>query len=76
MNTKNVFKGKFNKAYSMQFRFLATVIFAIFAITLFVGGLSIYEVDKYVQEQSENFTEVTCENEGTQINSIFSDMEK
>lgn len=76
MNTDKKSKSRFNIANSMQFRFLATVIFAIFAITIFIGGISIYEVDKYVQKQSEEFITVTCENEGTQINDIFGDMEK
>ena len=60
----------------MQFRILATIIFAMFAITVFIGGISIYEVDQYIQEESENFVVVTCENEGAQINDIFDDMEK
>ena len=69
-------KQKFNKTKSMRFRILATIIFAMFAITLFVGGISIYEVDQYVQNESENFVKVTCDNEGAQINHIFEDMEK
>lgn len=46
------------------------------AITVFVGGLSIYEVDSFVQAQTENLIKVTCEKETTQVNSVFSDMEK
>lgn len=69
-------KGKLNKTRSMQFRILATIIFAMLAITVFIGGISIYEVDQYIQEESENFVVVTSENEGAQINSIFEDMEK
>ena len=60
----------------MQFRILTTIIFAMLAITVFIGGISIYEVDQYIQNESENFVAVTCEYEGTQINSIFEDMEK
>ena len=60
----------------MQFRILATIIFAMLAITVFIGGISIYEVDKYIQGESENFVKVTCDNEGAQINNIFEDMEK
>ena len=60
----------------MQFRILATIIFAMFAITVFIGGISIYEVDKYIQGESENFVVLTCENEGAQIDDIFDDMEK
>ena len=69
-------KRKFNKTYSMQFQILATIIFAMLAITVFIGGISIYEVDKYIQGESENFVKVTCDNEGAQINNIFDDMEK
>ena len=69
-------KRKFDKTYSMQFRILTTIIFAMFAITIFIGGISIYEIDKYVQNESENFVVVTCDNEAAQINSIFEDMEK
>ena len=46
------------------------------AIAVFVGGLSIYEVDRFVRVQTENLIEATCEKEATQVNSIFSDMEK
>ena len=69
-------KRKFNKSRSMQFRILATIIFAMLAITVFIGGISIFEVDQYIQEESENFVVVACENEGEQINNIFDDMEK
>lgn len=79
MNTKKSLKEKkrkLKKTQSMQFRILATIIFAILAITVFIGGISIYEVDKYIQGESENFVKVTCDNEGAQINNIFEDMEK
>ena len=69
-------KRKFNKTHSIQFRILATIIFAMLAITVFIGGISIYEVDQYIQGESENFVVVTCDNEGAQINNIFEDMEK
>ena len=46
------------------------------AIAVFVGGLSIYEVDRFVRVQTENLIDATCEKEATQVNSIFSDMEK
>ena len=79
MDKKNSFKEKkrkLNKTHSMQFRILVTIIFAMLAITVFIGGISIYEVDKYIQEEAENFVVVACENEGAQINDIFDDMEK
>ena len=60
----------------MQFKVLMTVISAMLAITVFIGGLSIYEVDKFVQHQTEDFINVTCEKDASQINDIFGDMEK
>lgn len=64
------------KERSLQFKFLTTVMSAILTITIFVGGFSIYEVDNYVQKESQNFVKVTCENEATKINNTFGNMEK
>ena len=64
------------KIQSVQFKFLITVISAMLAITIFIGGLSIYEVDKFIQHQTKDFIDVTCEKDASQINDIFGDMEK
>ena len=64
------------KIQTMQFKVLMTVISAMLAITVFIGGLSIYEVDKFVQHQTEDFINVVCEKDASQINDIFGDMEK
>ena len=64
------------KVKSIQFKFLITVISAMLAITIFIGGLSIYEVDQFVQHQTEDFIKVTCERDTSQINDVFGDMEK
>ena len=64
------------KRNSLQLRFLITVMSAILTITIFVGGLSIYEVDNYIQAQTQNLIEVTCENEASKINDTFKSMEK
>ena len=64
------------KIKSIQFKFLITVISAMLAITIFIGGLSIYEVDKFVQSQTEDYIKVACEKDASQINDIFGDMEK
>lgn len=63
------------KIKSMQFRVLMTVISAMLSITVFIGGLSIYELDQFVQRQTEDFVNVTCENDASQINDVFGDME-
>lgn len=64
------------KAHSLQYKFLTTVISAILVVTICIGGLSIYEVDQFVELQAETFIHVTCEKEAAQVNAIFSDMEK
>ena len=64
------------KIKSLQFKFLIIVISAMLAITVFIGGLSIYEVDNFVQSQTKNLVNTTCEKDATQINDIFGDMEK
>lgn len=46
------------------------------AITIFIGALSIYKVDQFVQQETENFIKVTCEKEAALMNDIFGDMEK
>ena len=48
---------------------------AILIIAIFIGGLSIYEVDNYIQRESRQLIEVTCENEATKINNTFESME-
>ncbi len=64
------------KKHSIQSKFLITVISAMLAIAVFVGGVSIYEVDRFVRLQTEDLIGASCEKEAAQINSIFSDMEK
>lgn len=64
------------KVHSVQFKFFSIVISAIMAITIFVGGLSIYEVDKYIQKETKNLINITCSNEAAQVNDIFGDIEK
>ena len=69
-------KRKFVKLDSIRFRFLTTVIFAMLAITIVIGSLSIYEVDSYVQELSRSHANGICDNEGERINSSLKNMEK
>lgn len=76
MNTKETTKKLINKTFSMRFSVLATVILSIFAVTIIIGGLCLYEVDNYIQSQAEDFVSVTCDNEGTKINDSLKNMEK
>ena len=64
------------KVRSVQFKYLIIVISAILSIAIFVGGLCIYEIDKQVKQQTEDFVNITCSNEASNINGIFEDIEK
>ena len=64
------------KVRSLQFKYLVTLISAILAIAVFVGGFSIYEIDNYIQHHTEEFINITCSNEAAEINDIFGDIEK
>ena len=61
---------------SVQFKFLITVISAIIAIAVFVGGVSIYAVDQYGQKETINLLNMTCAKEASQVNDILGDIEK
>ena len=63
------------KINSIQFKFLCTILSAVLAITLLVGGLSIFEVDYFVKRETENYISVVCEKETAQVNDILGDME-
>ena len=64
------------KFHSMQFKFLITIISAMLAIAVLIGGLCMYEIDKFVKTETRNYINVTCEKEISQINDKFGDMEK
>lgn len=64
------------REHSLQLRFLIIVISAMLTVTAFIGGFSIYEVDRYVQKETRNLIEVTCDNEASKINGTFDGMEK
>ncbi|MBR5308811.1 MAG: diguanylate cyclase [Clostridia bacterium] len=63
------------KTKSLHFKFLITIIAAMLAVTVFIGGLCVYEVDNFVQTQTESLIKVTCEKDTAQINDVFGDME-
>ncbi len=65
-----------HKPFSMRFRFLTTIIIAMFAVTICIGGLCIYEVDQYIQVQAQEFVNITCSNESAKINDSLGNMEK
>ena len=59
------------KAHSIQFNFLITVISAILVIAFFVGAFSIYEVDDYVQQHTEEFIAIRSASEAAEVNDTY-----
>ena len=59
----------------MQFKFLTTVISAILIISIFIGGLTTYEMNSYVHEHTKEIVDITCTSEASRINDIFGDIE-
>ncbi len=64
------------KMHSVKFKYLIIVIAAILAMAVFVGGVSIYEVDEYIQQHAKEYIEITCADEASKVNDTFCDIEK
>ena len=64
------------KKISIQTQFLTVIIYSMLIITIVIGGLSIYYVDKFVTSSSEEIMNATCEKEATLINDILKNTEK
>ena len=63
--------------HSLQFKFLITIISAMLAITIFIGGLSIYELDQFVQLQTEDlcsYAKLVIANSPTSVNGYFKNL--
>ena len=63
------------KSHSIQFKFLITVISAILAIAVFIGGFSSYEMDRYIQQHTREFVDVSCASDAAQVNAVFGNVE-
>lgn len=61
---------------SLRAEFLLSVIVTVLMISIFVGGISIYELDKIVQNNSKQIIENAAKKEAAQINDMFGYMEK
>lgn len=63
------------KQRTVQSQILVCVITGILLITFIIGGISIYEVDRYVQESADAMVLNTCEKEAVQINDLLDNLE-
>ena len=63
------------KTRTMQFQLLYITVVAIIIISLLVGGISVFEFDKYVQSSNGDILDALCDKEAQRINSLFSVME-
>ena len=68
--------GKMKKSRSTQYQLLSIIIAAILAISLFTGGASILEIDRYMRTSSEDMLNTISDKEAQRINSVLSGMEK
>ena len=66
------------KTRSIHFKYLILILVlsAMLAISVLIGGFSIYEVDSFVQQHTEEFIYITCSNESVKINDILGGIEK
>ena len=64
------------KVHSMQFLFLSIVLPGMFLLALFIGGVSLLELNRYVQSSTKELIAEKCENESAHMNDIFAGMEK
>ena len=64
------------KVYSMQVAFLSIVLSGMFLLALFIGGVSLFEISRFVRSSTKDLITEKCEKESAQINEIFSGMEK
>ena len=46
------------------------------AVTIIIGGLSVYKLDQFIQTQTDDLVAATCIKEASQINNLFDGMEK
>ena len=60
----------------MQFTFLSIVLSGMFLLALFIGGVSMFEINRLVQSSTSELITEKCEKEASQINEIFAGMEK
>ena len=64
------------KVYSMKVAFLSIVLSGMMALALLVGGVSLWEISRFVQSSTKELITEKCEKEAAQLNEIFSGMEK
>jgi hypothetical protein len=55
---------------------LSVVLLGMFLLALFVGGVGVFEINRFVQSSTKNLIAEKCEKESAQINEIFAGMEK
>ena len=64
------------KEYSLQSAFLSIVLVGMFLLALLIGGMSVYEIDRFVKASTKELVTEKSAKESAQINEIFAGMEK
>lgn len=64
------------KAKSTQFQLLSIIIATIVLISLLVGGISMFEMNKYISQSNDTLLATVADKEAQEINAVLSGMEK
>ena len=63
------------KAYSIQAAFLSVILVGMFLLALFIGGMSVFEINRFVRASTKELVTEKSAKESAQINGIFAGME-
>lgn len=64
------------KTYSLQSVFLSIVLVGMILLALLIGGMSVFEIDRFVKASTNELVTEKGARESAQINEIFAGMEK
>lgn len=64
------------RVYSLQSAFVSIVLVGMILLALLVGGMSVFELDSFVQTSAKELVTERSAKESAQINTVFADMEK
>ena len=59
------------KAYSIQAAFLSVILVGMFLLALFIGGMSVFEINRFVRASTKELVTEKSAKESAQINGIF-----
>jgi diguanylate cyclase (GGDEF)-like protein len=64
------------RVFSLRSAFLSIVLVGMFLLALLIGGMSVFEIDRFVKSSAKELVTEKSARESAQINEIFAGMEK